>query len=69
MYIMDHSDFILSNQKKSNAIERVDPFQANGTFHKARYKSKNDPLYIRVLTRILKAGVVESIPGKSWSQN
>ena len=33
--------------------------------------TKNESMHpnIRVLTRILKTGFKESIPGKSWSQN
>ena len=30
---------------------------------------KKDVRVIRVLTRTLKTGFIESIPGKSWSQN
>ena len=31
--------------------------------------SISSPALNRVLTRILKTGFIESIPGKSWSQN
>ena len=51
MYKIDHAHLIVSNQKEEFiVIERVDPFQTNGIYHKATYNRQNDPLYILRVT-------------------